>query len=195
MIIGITGSIGSGKTTVAKLFSKHHFNIINADEIGHSVLKNNLFIKKKLIENFGNEILGKNKRIDREELGKIVFNDKRKLKKLNSIMHPVIFSEIKNRAHRIIKKYGTRAKIIIDAPLLLETNVKKIVDHVIVVQAEIEKITERNKKFSKDNIKKISEFQMPMYEKIKYADFIIYNNGDFKNLENQVMDIIGNLEQ
>ena len=164
-------------------------------EIGHSVLKNNLSIKKKLIKNFGNEILGKNKNIDREKLGNIVFNDKRKLKKLNSAIHPVIFSEIKNKAHRIIKKYGPRAKIIIDAPLLLETNVKKIVDNVIVVQAEIEKTTERSKKFSEVRIKKISEFQMPMYEKIKYADFVIYNNGDFKNLERQVAEIINGLKQ
>ena len=195
MIIGITGSIGSGKTTVAKLFSKYHFNIINADEIGHSVLKNNLSIKKKLIKNFGNGILGKNKNIDREKLGNVVFNDKRKLKKLNSAIHPVIFSEIKNKVRRIIKKYGARAKIIVDAPLLLETNVKKIVDNIIVVQAEIEKITERNKKFSKDKINKILELQMPMYEKIKYADFVIYNNGDFKNLENRVAEIINKLKQ
>ena len=195
MIIGITGSIGSGKTTVAKLFSKYHFNIINADEIGHSVLKNNLSIKKKLIKNFGNGILGKNKNIDREKLGNVVFNDKRKLKKLNSAIHPVIFSEIKNKVRRIIKKYGAGAKIIVDAPLLLETNVKKIVDNVIVVQAEIEKTAERNRKFSKDKINKILELQMPMYEKIKYADFVIYNNGDFKNLENQVAEIINKLKQ
>ena len=190
MIIGITGSIGSGKTSVAKIFSRHNYKIVDADEISHHILRNNLLVKEKLIKNFGKEILDKNKNIDREELGNIVFKDKRKLKKLNSIMHPAIINKIKIRIKKIQKKYGDGTKIIIDAPLLLETNAKKIVDNVIVVQAEIEKITERNKKFSKDKIEKISEFQMPMYEKIKYADFVVDNNGDLKHLEKQINEII-----
>ena len=195
MIIGITGSIGSGKTTAAKIFSKYGYKIIDADEIGHHILRNNSSVKEKLIKYFGNKILDGKNNISREELGNIVFKDKRKLKKLNSAIHPVIFREIKGKAHRIEKKDGARAKIIIDAPLLLETNVKKIVDNVVVVQAEIEQIAERNRKFSKDKIKKISEFQMPMYEKIKYADFVIDNNGDLKSLEIQVGKIVKQLNQ
>ena len=195
MIIGITGSIGSGKTTATKIFGKYGYKIIDADEICHHILKNNLSVKEKLIKYFGNKILDGNNNIGREELGNIVFKDKRKLKKLNSAIHPVIFREIKSKVHRIGKKYGAKAKIIIDAPLLLETNVKKIVDNVIVVQAEIEQIAERNRKFSKDKIKKISELQMPMYEKIKYADFVIDNNGDLKSLEMQVEKIVKQLNQ
>ena len=195
MIVGITGSIGSGKTTAAKIFSKYGYKIIDADEIGHYILRNNSSVKEKLIKYFGNKILDGNNNIGREELGNIVFKDKRKLKKINSAIHPVIFREIKGKAHRIEKKDGARAKIIIDAPLLLETKVKKIVDNVIVVQAEIEQIAERNSKFSKDKIKKISEFQMPMYEKIKYADFVIDNNGDLKSLEMQVEKIVKRLNQ
>jgi len=101
MIIGITGSIGSGKTTAAKIFSKYHYTRIDADEIGHELLKSNKKIKNKLITYFGNEIIGKNGNIDRKKLGGIVFNDKNELKKLNSIMHPLIINEIKNKIKKI----------------------------------------------------------------------------------------------
>src|SRR3989344_8046141 len=120
MIIGITGPIGSGKTTVAKLFSRRHFSRIDADEIGHELLKNSQ-IKNKIIKEFGNEILDNRKTIDRNKLGNIVFNDDRKLKKLNSIMHLTIINEIKNQIKIIQTKCGDNVKIIIDAPLLFET--------------------------------------------------------------------------
>src|SRR3989344_1345761 len=97
MIIGITGPIGSGKTTVAKLFSRHWYDRIDADEISHQIMKNNSVVYKKIIQEFGNKILDKNKNIDREKLGDIVFNYATKLKKLNSIMHPIIINEIKNK--------------------------------------------------------------------------------------------------
>jgi len=89
MILGITGSIGSGKTTIAKIFSKRHFNRIDADEIGHQIIKNEE-IKDKIIKAFGKDVLDKNGEIGRNRLGSVVFNDDKKLKKLDSIMHPLI---------------------------------------------------------------------------------------------------------
>ena len=134
MILGITGSIGSGKTAAAKIFSRYYYTRIDADEIGHSLMKENKELKNKLIKNFGNKILGKNGNIDRKKLGGIVFNDKNELKKLNSMMHPLIIYEIKNQIEKIQKECGDNTKIIIDAPLLLETNLKNYVDKIIVIK-------------------------------------------------------------
>ena len=195
MILGITGSIGSGKTTIAKIFGKHHFNRIDADEIGHNLLKFDKKIKNRIINEFGKEILDSKKHIDREKLGVIVFNDKNKIKKLNSIMHPSIINEIKNQIRKIQKKCGNDAKIIIDAPLLIETNLKNHVDKIVVVKPAKKNIIKRlNKKYPKEQIEKILKTQMPLQEKLKYADFVVDNNKDIKNLDKQIKKIVYELK-
>ena len=189
MILGITGSIGSGKTAAAKMFSKYHYSRIDADEIGHESLTSNKKIKDRIIKEFGNGLLDKNGNINRKKLGAIVFNDRNKLKKLNSIMHPLIIDETKNQIKKIQNECGADAKIIIDAPLLRETNLKNSVDKIIVVKASSKKITARNRKFSMKKLEKIFKTQMPLDKKLKKADFVIDNNGNFKNLEKQVKRI------
>lgn len=195
MIIGITGSIGSGKTTIAKIFSKHHFTRIDADEIGHEIIKKNSAAYKKILREFGNEILDKNKNIDRKKLGDIVFSNKKKLSLLNSITHPVIIIEIKKRIKKIKNECGNEAKIIIDAPLLLETGAHRLVDKVIVVKTFSENIIARNKQFSVEQLEKISMTQMPLDQKLKYAGYMIDNNGNLKNLKKQVKEIANMLNQ
>ena len=188
MIVGITGSIGSGKTTVAKLFSRHWFKRIDADEIAHEIIKKNSIAYKKIVKIFGNGILDKNKNIERKKLGDIVFNDRKSLRKLNSITHPIIIAEIK----KIQKKCGENTKIVIDAPLLLETKTKNLADKIIVVNCDKKNIMNRiDKKYSKEKIEKILKIQMPPNDKLKYADFAIDNNKDLKHLEMQVKNIIG----
>jgi len=193
MIIGITGSIGSGKTTIAKIFSKYHYNRIDADEIGHDLMKKNKILRNKILKDFGQEVLYKKKIIDRKKLGDIAFSDEKKFLKLNSIMHPPIISEIRTRIGHIKKECGDNAKIIVDAPLLLETNLKRYVDKVIVVKTFLGTIFKRNKRFHYDKLEKISKFQMPLYEKLKHADFVIDNNDDLNYLEGQVIRIIKKL--
>ena len=194
MIIGITGSIGSGKTTIAKLFSRHWYNRIDADEIGHELIKKNSVAYKKIINEFGNILLDKSKNINRKELGNVVFNDNKKLKKLNSITHPLIVQEIRNQIKQIKQKCGSKTKIIIDAPLLLETKTKNLVDKIIVVKCNKENIIKRlNKKYPKEKIEKILKTQMPLNKKLEYADFVIDNNRNIWHLERQVKIIIEKL--
>lgn len=195
MIIGITGSIGSGKTTVAKIFSRHWYNRIDADEIGHEIIKKNSVAYKKIIDEFGNGVLDNNKSIERENLGDIAFNNDKKLKKLNSITHPIIINEIKKQIKKI-SKCKDKTRIVIDAPLLLETKAKNLVDKIIVVRCSKESIVKRlSKKIPEDKIERILKSQMPLKEKLKYADFVIGNNGDLKHLEKQVKSIIKKLDQ
>jgi dephospho-CoA kinase len=212
MIIGITGSIGSGKTTAAKIFSKCHFTRIDADETGHNLIKKSSLAYKKIIKEFGNEILDKDKNIDRKKLGNVVFEDNKKLNILNSIMHPMIIQKVKNKIKKIKTRCGNNAKIVVDAPLLLETSyrnnvsvelknkkflskTKNLVDKIVVVKSSKKNIIKRlNKKYSKEKIEKILNAQMPLGEKLEYADFVIENNKDLKHLENQVNHVIKKLE-
>ena len=194
MILGITGSIGSGKTTAAKIFSKYHYNRIDADEIGHNLLEHNIKIKNKIIKEFGKEILDKNENVDRKRLGNIVFNSQNKLKKLNSIMHPVILNEIRTQIKKIQKKCGDKTKIIIDAPLLIETGLKNYVEKIIVIKSNKKNIIRRlNRKLAKEKIERILKAQMPLNDKLQYADFVIDNNKDIKYLEKGVRKIAANL--
>src|SRR3989338_10936855 len=120
MIIGITGAIGSGKTTVSNIFEKYGFKVINADELYHKISKPKKLIYGKIIKEFGNKIVNPDKSINRDKLKKIVFSNDKKLKKLNLITHPIINSEIK----KLIKKFKN-SKVIVDAPLLLESDSRK----------------------------------------------------------------------
>lgn len=184
MQIGITGLIGAGKTTAAKIFEKYGYKVINADQLYHKISKPSKIIYKKIVAEFGKNILNNDRTINREKLKKIVFSDDRKLKKLNFITHPIIISEIK----KLIRKSKSK-NIIVDAPLLLESKAKNLVDSVIVVRCSdkirIKRLLKKGKHKRKE-INKITKLQMAVRDKIGYADFVIENNGAFKDLEKQV---------
>ncbi|MEK6828368.1 MAG: dephospho-CoA kinase [Nanoarchaeota archaeon] len=195
MIIGITGSIGCGKTTVAKLFEKFNYHRIDADKISHQLMKRDSEAYNNIVSEFGNEILDRSKNIVRTELGDLVFNDTRKLKKLSKIMHPLILKEIKNKIIQMQKRFQDKTKIVVDAPLLLETKSGSFVDKIVVVKADKNKVVKRNKKFSNGQIERILKSQMPLNEKVKHADFVIDNNSDFKHLETKVKNLIKTIEK
>ena len=184
MILGITGSIGSGKTTVSNLFRKYGFKVINVDKFYASIYRKNKSLRSKVKEEFGT--------ISRAKLKKTVLNNPNKLKKLNKITHPVIIDEIK-KSIKNIKKANKDLKIIIDAPLLLEARALNLVDKLIIVKCDekmqIRRLLKKGK-YNKQEIKSIIKSQMPLKEKLKYADFVLDNNNDLKQLEEQVKNII-----
>jgi len=192
MIIGITGAIGSGKTTVSNIFEKYGFKVINADELYHKISKPKKLIYGKIIKEFGNKIVNPDKSINRDKLKKIVFSNDKKLKKLNSITHPMIIDEIK----KLIKKSKNK-NMIIDAPLLLESDAKKLVNKIIVVKCDdktrIKRLLKKGK-LSQKEIERITKSQMPLKEKLKFADFVIDNSKDSRNMELQVKNIISKLK-
>ncbi len=185
-VIGLTGNIGSGKTTVARMFKELGAEIIEADKIGHDLIKK-VEVKKNLIRTFGSSILDEKKEIERRKLGRIVFKNKKKLEKLNQILHPLIFAEIKK------KIASTQARIvIIDAAILLEAGWNSLVDKVLVVstsyEAQLKRIKESTR-FSSEEIEGIMQAQGPQDKKIQRADFLIRNEGSLKETKRQVEQI------
>ena len=178
MILGITGSFGSGKTTVAGLFKKHGFAVVNVDEMYRHIYEEDKELNKKVEKTFGTT--------DRNKLKKIVFSNKYKLEKLNKITHPVIILKLK---HMIKKKKGS---IVIDAPLLIEANAVNLVGKLIVVichkEEQIKRLLKKGK-YTEKEIEQIIKSQMPLKDKLKYADYIIDNSYSLDNTKKQVKEL------
>ncbi|MBS3740593.1 MAG: dephospho-CoA kinase [Candidatus Cloacimonetes bacterium] len=169
VIVGITGVIGSGKSTAAEFFCSQGYPLVNADRIGHQVLKDNS-IKKKLVAEFGNRIL-ENGEINRKKLGNIVFEDKNKLLNLNLIVHPKIIDKIKKKVNKI-----DASMVFIDAALLLDWNMDKFCDVVILITADETTLINRlnsYRNYSAEQAK--SRMKAQDFSKEK-ADYIITNN-------------------
>lgn len=186
-ILGITGNIASGKTTVARLFKTANCLLIDADILAAKLLSADSSICQKVKSTFGRRILKANNRIDRKKLAKIVFSDKAALAKLNRIVHPRVIGEITRR----IKESGKKV-IILDAALIIEAGLEKIVDKLVVVSAKKEQqITRAQKRLglAKEEIILRMKSQIPQKAKERLADFIIDNSGTRRKTRKQVLEI------
>jgi len=187
-IIGLTGSIGTGKSSVSDILKrKYNIPIIDADKISkEAVMKGSLGLEK-IKEAFGSEFILPNGELDRVKMGGLVFENKDARLKLNSIVHP----EVKNRFDTLVKEYDDKgySYVVYDCPLLIEENLMEFVDVVMLVYAsfdiQLNRVIKRDKLEKEDALKRIYS-QMSLKEKIKYADIIIDNDGDFNRLEEQI---------
>lgn len=185
-VIGVTGGFCTGKTTVCAFFRDLGAHMIDADKIVHQLYKKDKKIKRAILKNFGKEVFALGK-IDRTKLAKAIFGSKGSLRKLCNIVHPKVIKKIKEE----IKKRKKSSATVIDAPLLIEAYLHKAVDYVVVVKVarprQIERCIQRG--FTKRNFLVRSALQMPLREKIKYADFVINNNGSKKYTRNEVIKV------
>lgn len=172
-IIGLTGNIGSGKSTVAKLFALYGWPVFDSDQIGKLLIKENKEVQQKIIHVFGNEILTPNKLIDNSKLAAIVFNNETKLQALNNIIHP----EVK----KFFKKWHQSQNspfVIRETALLFEAGIHSESFKNIVVTCSfderIKRIQARNAS-SKEEIQRRENAQLPESVKIEKSDFVINN--------------------
>lgn len=172
-VIGITGSIGSGKSTVSRHLKNMGFEIIDCDHISHEMLMPKRRGYNEVVTEFGSEILDEAGYIVRKKLGSIVFSDLEKRNKLNSILHPIIKDEVKNGILNCCDSF-----IFIDCPLLFETDFYKLCDYTVCVyvdmDSQIRRIMYRDNITFPEAINKINA-QMPLKEKVEKADFVIDN--------------------
>jgi len=168
LIIGITGSLGTGKTTVANMFKEYGLKILDADKIAKKLMQPNEVCFKPIIRYFKKDILDKGK-ISNKKLSEIVFNNKKYLNELCRIIHPEVIKEIEKKI-RIYKKVKGVKGIIIDAPLLIEAGLHKFVDYLIVVKTsydlQIDRVLKKMPLKRADILKRINA-QMGINKKIK----------------------------
>ncbi len=195
-IIGITGGVATGKTTVAKFLSLLlGAEIIDADEIVHELLNPRTEVWQKVVQFFGKDILKTDSSIDRRKLGKSVFSDTSKRKRLESIIHPAVKKVIEEKIKQF-KKNGKKW-VVIDIPLLFEAKMEHIVDRIIVVirseGAQLDALQKENGLSLKEARERIRS-QLPLSEKVKRAHFVVDNNDTLQNTEKQVREICNYLE-
>ena len=202
MVIGLTGGIGTGKSTVSQILRKKKFPVIDLDTISHEVIKIPKVIEK-IVENFGKEVLENSgnfenennaTRISREKLGKIIFENKEKRLLLNSIMHPEILHTMREQ----ISKYKKNNKIIfVEIQLLFEVQWEKEFDYILLISAkkntQIRRILERDKRSENDALNIINS-QLPLDEKKKRSDFVIENDGNIEELKEKIDKFLEYLE-
>ncbi len=188
-VIGITGGIASGNSTVAKMLRSLGASIIDADKICHQLI-NTDEIKEKISKKWGNNVQNKDGKINRRTLGKIVFADKGKLLALNKIIHPKVIKQIKSQIAGITDKDKANV-IVLDAALLVESNLTNLCDTILFVDAKKHICTKRAQKsrnWPLHETTKRGKFQYSMREKREMADIIINNNLSKVNTLNQVKD-------
>ena len=186
-VIGLTGGIGSGKSTVSRFLAELGAAVIDADKIGHEVYRPDTDTWRKLVKTFGRGILTADNTIDRKKLGAIVFSNEEELKRLNAIIHPQITEVIKKQIDDYRRK---DAKVIVlDAPVLLEAHAKNLVDEVWVVVANEENVIKRavaRTGLREEQIRDRIRAQMSKTERIKNAQVIIYNDGTPEDLRGKI---------
>ena len=187
-IIGLTGGIAGGKTTISNILKGLGAIIIDADKIARKVVEKGNPALKEIEKHFGGEVLFENGGLNRKKLGDIVFNDTELLKKLNKITHPYIVGEIINEINWHKKTYNNRV-IILDAALLIELNLMDLVEEVWLVvvpeKKQLERLIERED-ISAAQAQKRIDAQKSLEDKKRYADLIIDNSGDLAYLQAQI---------
>lgn len=189
--LGITGGLSCGKSTVCHLFKDLGAYVVSADKIVHDLLIPDNEIGKKIIQDFGPQIL-KDGKIDREKIAEIVFQDHAKLKKLESLLHPLVGQEIE-RAYNEAKNHGNLSLFVAEIPLLFESFMENQFDWVATVVADPE-IAKKRFKGSESEFQRRSSRQMSLEEKMNKSNFILFNNGSLDELKSQVQNLFNQLK-
>ena len=181
--IGITGSLASGKTTVAKMFAGRNYPLFNADIAVRKIYEKNIF-KNKVY----NKFKLKNKKNIKNKLKKIIFKNKKSIKDLERIIHPLVRKEVRNFS----KKNKKKKFIIFEIPLLIESKLMKNYDKVVFVNSKrslrVKRFLGRGKSLKLFNL--LDKRQLPAEKKIKFCDYVINNNVSLKKLKKNVKVII-----
>jgi dephospho-CoA kinase len=197
LTIGLTGGIGSGKSTVASLLAEKGAIIIIADYIGWELLLKTSPVYSELVEAFGGDILDEYGRIERKKLGKAVFSDPQKLARLNELVHP----QLKKRLWARVSDIRTRrpdAIIVVDAALIIETGIIDKFEGLIVVTAPLEQRVQRlmaERLMSREEAITRVQSQLADEERVKHATWLINNDGSMEALQDKVDRLWSDIEE
>ncbi|MDE0331834.1 MAG: dephospho-CoA kinase [Nitrospinae bacterium] len=190
--VGLTGGIASGKTTVSGMFRELGFPIIDADLIAREVVAPGSRALQAIVDAFSEEILTDDKSLNRARLGEIVFSDPARKKVLENILHPAIIAE-QDRRLRDLEREGRTPVAIVDAAVMIESGSWRRFDSIVVVDCDesqqISRLRQRNAMNEEEAIRRINA-QMPLSEKVKYADHVIDNRGSIDDTRKQVEELM-----
>ena len=191
--IGLTGGIACGKSFVLNEFRQLGVRCIDADDVAHQVILPGEPAYRDIVEHFGTGILGGDSAIDRTKLGAAVFGDEQERKRLNGIVHPRIHQELDRRLARLQQEAGSEpALAMVDAALMVETGSYRKYDCVVVVSCRPEQQLERllgRGGLTREEAQARIDSQMPIEEKVRFADFVIDNSGDRGRTRDRVREL------
>jgi len=193
--VGLTGGIGSGKSTASNFFELFGSFVINADEEAKKILYSNETVQHELISEFGTDIIDVSGEINKAKLARVAFQDEDHQQRLNSVIHPYIYNSIDDHFNDVLKD-GKFDIFIIDGALIFESGYDVHMDYIVVVTALLKNRMERalaRQTLSREEILKRIELQWPEEEKVNQADFVIHNDGSEEDLKNNVKILIEKL--
>ncbi len=187
MVIGITGGIGSGKSTASKLIEAKGYRRLDCDEIAHELLASDGKTREEVLAEFGKGVLGEGEGIDRKALGAIVFEDEKRLRALEAILHPKIRQAWESKISQ-----APEEDWIVEIPLLFEKNLENRVDFTVCVFTDLSTQVERlgRKGMARTQVLARINRQMPIPKKAEKADCVLLNDGSLEFLEDQVKQLL-----
>lgn len=190
--VGLTGGIASGKSTVSGMFRELGVPVIDADVIAREVVAPGSRALEAIVDAFGEEVLTEEKSLNRARLGEIVFSDPAKKKVLEGILHPEIIAE-QDRRLKGLEREGRTPVAIVDAAVMIESGSWKRFDSLVVVDCDesqqIGRLRLRNGMNEEEAVRRVNA-QMPLSEKVKYADHVIDNRGSIDDTRKQVEELM-----
>lgn len=193
LVLGLTGNIGCGKSSLSNIFKDNNIDVIDADIISRHIFEDESLLQV-VFNTFGENIKNDDGTLNRKALGRIVFSDEKQLKKLNSLTHPKIKEKIKED----INKLSNKEIVVIDGALLIEGKFLDLVDKLIVITCEksqqIARIINRDRCSIDEAMSKINS-QMQQEDKIKYANYIIDNSSSITKLQNEADKLINYIKE
>ena len=185
--IGLTGGIGTGKSSVTEAFQSLGAAVINADLLGHDAYLPGTIGLEEVVTEFGQDIVGSDGQIDRKKLGPIVFSDSSKMDRLNEIMHPLIRDLIEER---LVSLESNQNKVaVVEAAILIEAGWKSLFDEIWVVISDPEEVINRlrvRNGLSREDAAKRIDSQMSNDERIEHGDVVVENTGSMEDLQTRV---------
>ena len=191
LLIGLTGNVGSGKSTVARLWREERgATVIDADLLGVEAVRPGSEALKKLVERFGDKILQADGSLDRRLMGQIAFSSSEDLEALNSIVHPEIIRQITSAVEQAKNK--GKPVVVVDAALIFEFGFDEIMDRVVVVDAPLKMRKQRmlaKKKMDDQTLEKLMSFQLSAEELLRRGHYVIENHGDLDALRERALEV------
>ncbi|QWS49483.1 dephospho-CoA kinase [Bacillus sp. JNUCC-24] len=195
LVIGLTGGIASGKSTVSQMIKEQGIRVVDADVIAKEAVAKGTPALQQIVQTFGEDVLLPNGELNRQQLGAIIFSDEEKRKQLNAIVHPEVRKEmLKQREEGVSQK---ETFVVLDIPLLFESQLESLVDRIIVVyttpELQLSRLMNRNDLSEEEALNRIHS-QQSLEEKCKKADHVIENTQDLAFIRKQLQNILNEWE-